>query len=133
MKRKILDEIVKRCRKEAPNHPERENFLHWTFLLRDNSIISYGVNRRHEPPKFLGYHTKAIQERGFVPKWHSELDSVKRAKAKLYGCVAVNVRLNKSGQIRLAMPCQACRNLLYYVNCKRVYFTTEYGWGEYAY
>lgn len=135
MKKALLDQILRQCYRELPKHPQLEHFAHWTYLVQDNKIISYGVNRHHEPPKKFGYHNVSISFKGeaFRPKWHSELDAVKRCRGNVRGCTAVNVRLNKSGQVRMSMPCAACRNLLYVTNVKKVYFTTEFGWGSYAY
>lgn len=133
MKKSLLTEILNRCQRDIPNHPEHDNFMHWTFIVQNNQIVSDGVNRNHEPPISAGYHGRCCIERGFKPKWHSELDAVRRCKRKLQGCEVVNVRLNKSGEVRLSMPCVACRNLLYVVNASKVFFTTEFGWGSYAY
>lgn len=126
MKKSILKNIIDQCKKELHKHPEKNHFAHWTFIYQYDRLISKGMNRSYEPPKSFGYHGK---EPSYKPKWHSEADAVKRARYNLVNCVAVNVRLNKSGQIRFSAPCQTCRNILYVINCRKVYFTTEYGWG----
>jgi tRNA(Arg) A34 adenosine deaminase TadA len=133
VKKALLKQMLRQCRLEVDNHPQKDFFPHWTFLVVDNKIISVGMNRELEPPKSFGYHKPELVELGFKPKWHAELDAIKRARTNLTGCVAVNVRLNKQGEVRLSMPCKACRSLLNVVNCSRVYFTTEFGWGSYAY
>ncbi len=133
MKKSILREALKRCSQEIDTHPQRDYFAHWTFLVRDNRVISVGINRDKEPPKYFGYHKPELVEIGFKPKWHSELDAVSRCKQAIYGCEAINVRMNKHGQLRLSLPCKACRHLLAIVNCRKVWFTTDYDWGTYAY
>lgn len=143
MKRTILQDILKRCHYQLQigSHPQKNNFIHWTFLVRDNRIISSGVNRPIEPPRHFGYHTELGREgtpfpakngvvQPLIPKLHSELDAYRRCKENPRGCIAVNVRLNKTGLERISMPCVTCRRLLYVMNCKKVFFTTELGWGE---
>jgi len=118
-----------------------ENFIHWTFLIKDNRIISYGVNRPVEPPRCFGYHNFFSKEKPLtnektgivtplIPKLHSELDAFRRCKQDSRGCIAVNVRLNKTGQERLSAPCLTCAKLLYANKVKKVFFTTNVGWAE---
>ena len=149
MKKFLLQEILKKCHAQLPRHPQKDNFIHWTFLVKDGKIISCGVNRPIEPPRHYGYHrefetVKSVQgstphhiksgldaqDKPLIPKWHSELDAIKKCRGSLVDCVAVNVRLNKTGQERISMPCKTCRRLLYVTNIKKVFFTTEFGWGE---
>ena len=37
------------------------------------------------------------------------------------------MRLNNSGEFRLAKPCQMCTSLIKYVKLKNIYFTTSEG------
>ena len=134
MKKSLLTQVLQQCRRELREHPQYEHFPHWTFLVNtNNQIISFGVNREHEPPRSLGYHDVICRDKSkeFKPKWHSELDAVKRCRFNLCDSIAINIRLNKAGEAKLSMPCKACRNLLYVTNVKRCYFTTDYGWGCY--
>lgn len=135
IRKALLSSILQICQRERSSHPQHDHFMHWTFLIRNNKIISKGVNRDCEPCRKYGYHAAAPagETRNFKPKWHSELDSVKGCRDNLAGAVVVNVRLNKQGEQRLSMPCTACRNLLNVVNVSKVIFTTEFGWGSYNY
>lgn len=87
-----------------------------------------------EPFKWMGYHAalSAKSEDNFplIPKWHSELDAIKKSKGKASGCTAVNVRLNKAGEMRMSMPCSVCHRLLYASNIKKVFFSTSLGWAN---
>src|SRR5687768_461866 len=99
MKRSLLDEALRRARREIESHPQKDNFLHWTFLVKNNRIISDGVNKHHEPPKCFGYHNQCNKGMsGFRPKWRSELDAIWRCRVNLRDCVAINVRLNRGGE-----------------------------------
>ena len=126
MKKSILEVILNKCKRTLKSHPEYENFPHWTFLVQDNQIVSQGLNRKHEPSLSLGYHN--CKDKSFIPKWHSEPDSIKRCVRILNNFSAINVRLNRQGQMKMSMPCKTCRRILSTLNCKKVYFTTEFGW-----
>lgn len=133
MKRAVLEHLIKKCQKDllSGRHPQKDNFIHWTFLIRNGKILSQGVNRAIEPPKCYGYHNNVkCESTTFTPKWHSELDALRRCNFSLKDYTAVNVRLNKSGDIRMSLPCAACRRILKVMNCNKLYFTTETGWGQ---
>jgi deoxycytidylate deaminase len=127
MKKQLLDHFLQQCRRTLQKHPQYENFPHWTFLVRDNQVISVGMNRKHEPSKVYGYHN-LNQDEDFKPKWHSELDAVIKNRRGFKGIV--NVRLNKLGQTRISMPCKVCRGILTNLNVKKIFFTTESQWGQ---
>lgn len=135
MKRAILQEILRKCHDQLQrgSHPQKDNFIHWTFLVRDNHIISSGVNRPVEPAQHFGYH-RAFFVKGddspVVPKWHSELDAIKKSRGKAFGCTTVNVRLNKRGDMRMSMPCIICHRLLYAIGVKKCFFSTSLGWAS---
>lgn len=126
MKKLLLEETLKIARKGLKTHPEFNNFPHWSFIVFKNKIISFGVNKKQIPPKHFGYHQHS--DPTFLPKFHSELDALKKSKIKDNFNV-INIRLNKQGQTRNSMPCKNCRILLRNFGCKKVYFTTEIGWG----
>ncbi len=132
MKRAILEQLIKKCQKDlqAGRHPQKDNFIHWTFLIKENTVLSCGVNRAIEPPIYYGYHNVLkCDSSSFIPKWHSELDALNRANFSLRNYTAVNVRLSKAGLPRLSLPCVACRRILNVMRCKKIFFTTETGWG----
>ncbi len=122
----LLDQIIKRCKKELPEHPRRHSFPHWCFLTDGSSILAVAINKAHEPNKKYGYHGKEYR-----PTVHAELAAVlkyrKRTAKKMY---AVNVRLGRQGDLRIACPCKPCRDILKLAGVSRVYFSTEYGWGD---
>lgn len=127
MKKSLLSQILKECRDSLPNHPQFSHFPHWTYFVRDNEILTVGLNRSLEPSKKYGYHDNP--DPTFKPKYHSELDALRKCNRGLHDLDVVNVRLNKAGQLRLSLPCRTCRNLLALLDVRRVYFTTEVGWG----
>jgi hypothetical protein len=125
---KLLNQLIRQCQKELDKHPERANFPHWTFVVRDGVVISSGKNRAVEPLKIYGYHRR--EEDWFRPKLHAELDAVSRCTSNVFGLTIVNIRLNRLGEPKLAIPCRICHSLLSALKVKRILFTTEYGWGK---
>lgn len=126
MNKKLLGNILRDCKKDLINHPEYKNFAHWTFLIRDNQIISEGKNHRGEPSKKYGYHNHI--DKDYRPKFHSELYAIRKCKRGLEDITLVNVRLNRLGEVKMAMPCKVCQNILRNLDIKKIYFTTEDGW-----
>lgn len=126
MKKSLLDIALNKSKKTLESHPEYENFPHWTFLVQDNQIVSSGLNRKHEPDVYYGYHD--CKDKTFIPKLHSEPNAIKRCVRVLNDFYAINIRLNRQGQMKMSMPCKTCRRILFTLGCKRVYFTTEFGW-----
>ncbi len=129
MTKNLLLTILDKCRLKLPDHPQYECFPHWSFLIRNNQIISWGTNKEHEPDRKYGYHNKEKDE-SFKPKLHSELDCVRKNRRGFEDTELVNIRLNKSGIPRLALPCKICRNLILSIGIKKIYFTHENGWGN---
>lgn len=129
MRKSILDNCLQYAIRNLENHPEYLCFPHWSFVIRDNEILTVGVNRKHEPDKSLGFHNNA--DPLFRPKLHSEVDAIRKCnKRGLQDISIVNVRLNRSGETRVSLPCSNCRRILDVIGVKRVYFTTEKSWGR---
>lgn len=125
----MIEQVLRQCKRQLPKHPELTCFPHWTFLIgtRTQSVLSVGMNRRKEPDKHWGYHNDP--DPTFVPKWHAELDAVCKARYRLSESVfiAINVRLSKSGELRMAKPCAACFRILCRFGCRRIYYTITNG------
>lgn len=130
MKQFLLNQIIKRCCNELENHPEYNHFPHWTFLIKNNRIISAGKNNSKIPHPRFGYH-QHFKDLGFDPKTHSELDCIlNSSRTNIQGSIAINVRLSRNKLPRMSMPCPTCYKLLDLIGIKRCYFTTDNKWGE---
>lgn len=107
-------------------HPELENFIHFSFIVQNNKIIEWGMNRRSIPPKHYGYNKRNTSDKNFVPKKHSEIDAYIKARDlldKRKTFEMINVRLNKKGELRLSKPCFCCYELLKELGCKIFYYS----------
>ena len=123
IKKRFLNQMLKKSVISLENHPEYSAFPHWTYIIYKNEIVSIGLNRKYEPPITYGYHRS--DDPTFIPKWHSELDAIKKWNIRNSGFDIVNIRLNESGDIRLSKPCKTCAKMLYFLNCRNAYFTTN--------
>lgn len=100
------------------------NRLHFTFILRRNTILSVGYNNMFKTDpgaKAAGY------EYGFV---HSEFDAIGNfplTPKEFNKCRVVNIRLNKQGNILLAKPCKICGPMLVNLNFREVWYSDENG------
>jgi deoxycytidylate deaminase len=130
MKKSLLHTALVLAKGSLGNHPQFEHFPHWTFLVLDNQIVSTGVNRNSEPSRRFGYHNLKDTPT-YRPKWHSELDAIYGCNRHLHGCVAINVRLSRLGEPRMAFPCKTCRKILKVIRCTKVFFTTDDGFEIY--
>jgi hypothetical protein len=109
------------------NHPQYEHYLHYSFLVVNNQIITWGTNLDGSPPIHFGYN-----KRSAVPKLHSEYVVYCRGRkmVNLDKFELVNIRLNRSGTVKMAAPCEVCQGWLFGVGCSAVYFTTSNRWGK---
>ncbi len=120
MKRKLLETCINHAIKFLPKHPQYENYKHYTYIIQNNKIVDFGLNRCGTPDS--NYHNHC--------KIHSELDAIYQAyglidkKSSFY---AINIRLTKQGLLRNSKPCTCCYNLLKTFNCKFIWYSTRIG------
>lgn len=123
MKSKILKNCMDIARKHNNpiSHPNWETYKHFSFIIFNNKIIEWGMNR-NASPYVNGFKSYS--------KIHSEIDAYFKARglmAKNDSFEVVNIRLNKSSMIKTSQPCKCCWNFLKRLNCKRIWFTTKMG------
>lgn len=133
MKKTILRDALRIAREKLATHRQLDYFPHYAFIVQGNKIVEWGTNTEAEPPKHLGYHKRLSSADDAPPKTHAEFNAWKKARGVLdptkpFECV--NIRLNKSGDLKLSAPCSCCQSFLDEMGCKSVYFTTEHGWAK---
>lgn len=126
MKKTILEEAKNIAISKIENHPEYDNYIHYTFIVKNNKLLGYGCNMRGEPPVTFGYHERL---NGGRPKLHSEFVAYKKMKGLLKGEAfeIINIRLNRKGEMKLSAPCNCCMNFLKETDCKNIYYSTDEG------
>jgi hypothetical protein len=125
MKKKLLSECVRRSKQLLPNHRHQNNYKHFSFLVQNNKIISYGFNLNGERFNGFGYPEYS--------KKHSEQTVYFKGKGLLKRNISfeiVNVRLNKNSKIKISRPCKCCISFLKFLGCSTVWFTTELGFAK---
>jgi deoxycytidylate deaminase len=104
--------------------------FHVTFIVKKNKIQKIGINVNKTHPQNLKYDyvgREGIDIRGFVGI-HSELSAImKYGRDDCSDCTFVNVRIDKNGEVSMAMPCMGCQSLLNQVGYKRVFYTDRNG------
>ena len=87
--------------------------------------MEWGANTNAVPPVHYGY-TKG--------KTHAEINAFKKARGVLEegAFSTVNIRLNKSGELRMAAPCRQCHEILTALGCTTFWFSTNSGFARLA-
>lgn len=113
------------ARRMLVRHPQRDNYPHYSFVIMDSKICSVGVNRQHEPDKKFGYHGRR-NSKDFRPKLHSEADVLRKYYNRLTTeWDIINIRLSRSGNLALSLPCFVCLNLIRKYNVNEIWYSTN--------
>jgi len=127
VKKSLLNECLKISKKKLHNHPELcSGFCHYAFIIQNNQIIDYSINRKHEPKISWGYHAIEVKGETFVPKLHAEIWAYKKAVGllnKFQPFYIINIRLSKAGFCRLSKPCPICYKLLSFLGCAKFWYS----------
>lgn len=97
------------------------NYIHFSFIVQNNMILSMGTNRDSAP--LIKWYKN--------PRWknrHSEVDAYLKAYRRIHDrkpFEVVNVRLSKSSEPRISAPCVSCQEFLYGEGCSWCYYTTS--------
>jgi len=125
MSKKILDECLAIARKEMFKHPEKNCFMHWSFVIIKKKIIGWETNKQScgRDIRMFGYNNPRRH------KAHAELNVILKYIRKPYWDYydIVNIRLNNIGAMRNSKPCVHCYNFIKKNHCRNIYFTTDLG------
>lgn len=122
MKKKLLNICLLIAKNSLPNHPRKDGYKHFSFVIQDNRIIEWGTNMSGLPLYIFGYQSHQMI--------HSENLAYKRArglldKNKLFDII--NVRLNNNSEIKISKPCNCCLNYLKDFGCGNIWFSKSNG------
>lgn len=89
-------------------------------IFDKSKIVSEGKNTAQRSKRKL--HPRYMKWSGSL---HAEQDAVLNAFTDLKGLEMLVVRIGKSGDFRLAKPCEHCMKYLNKIGLKRVYYTID--------
>ena len=121
MKRKTLTTCLDIALKNntPDKHPQWDFYHHYSFIVQQEKIVGFGMNRRSSPLTLLGYPDYS--------KMHSEIDAYFKVKGileKNKSFEVVNIRLTKTNKIVMSQPCKCCYKILEKSGCSKIWFTT---------
>ena len=118
MSKKLFNHCLQVARNNI--HKCAETNKHFSFIIQNNIILSYGVNKRGTIHKKFGY------------KWysniHSEVSAYLKAKKRIDTSKPwsiINIRLNNQLETMNSAPCTCCRQFISVLGCNRVIYGTD--------
>jgi len=127
----MTNNVLRQCLRSSldgmATHNQYKHYIHFSFGIVGNTVRVVGTNKSAVPPRHFGYHSRVTE-----PKIHSELDAYQRLRKMVplskVDWELVNVRVNRTGEMKVSKPCPVCQVWLKAVGCERVTYTTEDGW-----
>lgn len=134
MNKRLLNDMMRIAVDYLPRHPQFKYYPVYSFIVQNNAIIEWSTNAAGDPsgPLRAMYEARVAHLDG-RPKIHAEVRAYNKAKGLLRRDVAfevANIRLNRTGHMRMAAPCNCCSCFLKSLGGNKVYFTTDYGWAK---
>jgi len=123
MNKKLLNHCltIAQSKNNAENHSEYgQGFVHFSFIIQNNKILSMGKNKRATPLLCYPKHANIHAENDAFFKAQGIIDYNKK-----WECV--NIRLNRQGIMRGSAPCQYCNLWLTKLGVSGFYYTTDNG------
>ena len=124
MKKSLLRKALRIAYDQLSQHPQLDHYPHYSFIILRNKILAWATNTSQEPRIHYGYHRN--WDGTYRPKMHAELHAYHKANVTTPFEI-INIRLNKSGGLRLSKPCYPCFKLLTTLGCRRFWYTDESG------
>mgnify|MGYP002813962944 CR=1 FL=1 len=127
MKKQILRETLRIAYSNLSKHPQLQCYPHSSFIVQHNQIKEWDTKHTYEPPVHYGYHKRIDNGR---PKFHAEIATYIKARGLLNGepFSCINIRLNKSGELKISAPCNCCYAILTALGCGEFWYTSMNGW-----
>jgi hypothetical protein len=130
MKKALLREAIRIAIAHYPNHPSLGTcWLHYSFIIQDNTLIEWGMNMKGMPPKHYGYNKK-ISDGVHPAKLHAEIVAYRRAiglmdRTRKFS--VVNVRVTHTGVVKNSCPCGCCKSWMESNGASEFWHTTDVG------
>lgn len=124
-----IDSLI-RVVQDLKNHFQTGQHFHCTIAIKGGNIIAIGKNsyqKEHPRNKFGAYTPKRGGVKTYKPRLHSEIDCLKQIvfRPDLHKITLINIRIDNTGQLANAEPCENCKRVLSNYKFKRIYFTLD--------
>lgn len=125
MKNSLINHCLKIARDVVHDkkHPQYECYKHFTFIISDNQLVEWGMNRSGPPKHGYQPHQKIHSENMAWNKARGIMDRKKTFEI-------LNIRLNKRGDLKISKPCNCCVSFLRNLGCNRAWFSTDAGFAK---
>ncbi len=103
--------------------------LHLSFLVYKGRFVSIAGHKLSTHPVNVRFNRKVKNGidyshfSGTCSEFHAFLKLKNTTNIPFEKCILINVRINKLNELNLACPCGSCKNLIKYLNLKRVYYS----------
>lgn len=126
MKKSILYETLRISKQNVENHPYHGRKYHYSYIISKNTILGWSTNKNFSLPKHFGYDSRIDNNTAFM---HSEIAAWYKTKGLLQGrkFQLINIRINKSGELRISRPCVCCHTILNKLGCNKFYYSSNIG------
>lgn len=126
-------EIAKALQPIHNSYPVIRTF-HVTFATYKKKTIAIGINslKTHPDIRRLNYYSQDGEDLRHIARTHSELNCILKLQNKFSmdyfdDLVFVNIRLDRSGKIKYARPCNGCSHLFKQTGYKKIYYSGDCG------
>jgi hypothetical protein len=126
-------EIAKALQPLHNSYPTIRTF-HVTFATYKKKTIAIGINslKTHPDIQRLNYYSQDGEDLRNIARTHSELNCILKLQNKFSmdsfeDIVFVNIRLDRSGKIKYARPCNGCTHLFEQTGYKKIYYSGNCG------
>ena len=113
---KVSPNILNQAIEEAQRSDHKQRVSAVIFKGKRVIAIAHNAVRSNKIPyKF----------KNFLGSSHAECQAIIKARRSLKGYDILVIRLNNTGDLMMAKPCEFCQNFIDYVSIRRVYYSNE--------
>lgn len=124
MQQNLVEKLIRHSKKLAALNLPQGNHKHFAYIVKRNKVLAFGYNlafKTHPMAAQFGHRFNSI---------HAETMAINNFPLPvgyLSDYDLISLRVRKTGQLGLALPCQYCRAMLKVFNPKNVFYSTDEG------
>lgn len=120
----VLRKIIRHSKKLAELELPQGNHRHFAYIVKRNKVVAFGYNlafKTHPIAAQFGHRFNSIHAEAMA------INNFPHPIGFLSECDLISLRIRKTGELGLALPCQYCRAMLKVFSPKNVYYCDDYG------